>query len=143
VSPADWLRRRHPEGLPTFFIDRSLGRVKLPALLREAGLTLVTLAEHYGMPQDEVVDDVTWLVDTAARGWVALAKDERIRRRPAEKSAVRRSGARCFYFTRGDLPAEIYVERILVNLDAITYACADAGPFIYVLHPNRIERMAL
>jgi hypothetical protein len=70
-------------------------------------------------------------------------KDERIRRRPAEKAAVRRHGARCFYFTRGDLPAEIYVERILANLEAITRACAEVGPFIYVMHPNRIERMAL
>jgi hypothetical protein len=42
---------------------------------------------------------------------------------------------------RGD--AEIYVERILDNLEAITNACAEAGPFIYVLHPKRIERMAL
>lgn len=143
MSPADWLRRSHPEALPTLFIDRSLGRIKVPALLREAGLELVTLAEHYGVPQDETVADVTWLADTAARGWVALAKDERIRRRPAEKAAVRRHGARCVYFTRGDLAAEVYVERILANLDAITRACAQPGPFIYVLHPNRIERMAL
>jgi hypothetical protein len=56
---------------------------------------------------------------------------------------VRRHGARCFYFTRGDLPAEIYVERILANLEAIARACTEAGPFIYVMHPNRIERMAL
>lgn len=56
---------------------------------------------------------------------------------------MRRHGARCFYFTRGDLPGEVYVERILANLEAITRACAQPGPFIYVLHPNRIERMAL
>src|SRR5215218_8163493 len=67
VSPADRLRRGHPEGLPTLFIDRSLGRIKVPTLLREAGLELVTLAEHYGIPQDETVADVTWLADTAAR----------------------------------------------------------------------------
>lgn len=143
MSRADGPRKGHPEGLPTLFIDRSFGRIKLPALLREAGLHLVTLAEHYGIPQDEHVDDVTWLTDTAARGWVALGKDERIRRRPAEKAAVLRHGARCFYFTRGDLRAEIYVERILTNLEAITRACAEEGPFIYVLHPHRIERMAL
>lgn len=101
----------------------------------------MTLAEHYGIPRDEEVDDVTWLADTAGRGWVALGKDARIRRQPAEKAAVRRHGARCFSFTRGDLPAEVYVERILANLDAITGACTEVGPFIYVRHPNRIERM--
>jgi len=143
VSPADSPRRGHPEGLPTLFIDRSLGRIKLPALLRAAGLELVTLAEHYGVPQDEAVDDVTWLTETAARGWVALGKDERIRRRPAEKAAVLRHGARCFYFTRGDLRSEVYAERILANLGAITRTCAQDGPFIYVMHPRRIERMTL
>ena len=103
----------------------------------------MTLAEHYGIPQDEDVEDVTWLAETARRGWVAVGKDERIRRRPAEKAAVRRHGARCFYFTRGDLRAEDYVERLLVNLENITRACGEPGPFTYVVHPNRIERMAL
>jgi hypothetical protein len=41
------------------------------------------------------------------------------------------------------LRAESYVERVLTNLDAITRACTEGGPFIYVLHPHRIECMAL
>jgi len=56
---------------------------------------------------------------------------------------VRRHGTRCFYFTRGDLRAEVYAERILSNLEAITLACAQGCPFIYVMHPSRIERMKL
>jgi len=112
-------------------------------MLREAGLKLVTLAEHYGIPADETVADETWLADVAARGWIALAKDARLRRRPAERAAIRRHGVRCFYFTRGDLPAAEYVERILTNLEAITAACAEEGPFIYVIHPSRIQRMTL
>ena len=43
----------HPDELPDLFIDRSLGRIKVPALLRAEGLRLVTLAEHYGVPADE------------------------------------------------------------------------------------------
>jgi len=112
-------------------------------MLREAGLKLVTLAEHYGIPADETVADKTWPADVAARGWIALAKDARLRRRPAERAAIRRHGVRCFYFTRGDLPAAEYVERILTNLEAITAACAEEGPFIYVIHPSRIQRMTL
>jgi alkanesulfonate monooxygenase SsuD/methylene tetrahydromethanopterin reductase-like flavin-dependent oxidoreductase (luciferase family) len=59
--------------LPKLFIDRSLGRLEVPRLLRAAGLDVVTLAEHYGMPADEAVDDVTWIAEVAAQGWVALA----------------------------------------------------------------------
>ena len=45
----------HPDGLPELFLDRSLGRIKVPQMLRAAGLSLITLAEHYGVPADESV----------------------------------------------------------------------------------------
>jgi len=52
----------HPEGLPELFLDRSLGRRQVPALLRDVGLRLRTLAEVYGIPADETVADTEWLV---------------------------------------------------------------------------------
>jgi hypothetical protein len=51
----------HPAGLPDLFLDRSLGRIKVPQLLRATGLQLVTLSEHYGIPADELVADDEWL----------------------------------------------------------------------------------
>lgn len=51
----------HPEGLPHLFLDRSLGRIQVPGLLRAGGLDLTTLAEHYGIPADESVADQEWL----------------------------------------------------------------------------------
>ncbi len=38
----------HPDGPPDLFLDRSLGRKKVPE-----GLRLITLAEHFGIPHDE------------------------------------------------------------------------------------------
>lgn len=77
-----------PKRLPKFFIDRSLGRVAVPAGLREDGWDVVTLAEHYGMPRDEEVADTEWIADAASRGWPILMKDKRIRHRSAEIEAV-------------------------------------------------------
>lgn len=51
----------HPAGLPDLFLDRSLGRIKVPALLRAAGLRLKTLSERYGIPADEAIADQDWL----------------------------------------------------------------------------------
>ncbi|MGH3770194.1 MAG: hypothetical protein ACRDRW_02135 [Pseudonocardiaceae bacterium] len=48
----------HPDGLPELFIDRSLGRRQVPDLLRASGLRLRTLAEVYGVPADEDIQDV-------------------------------------------------------------------------------------
>src|SRR5882757_5050165 len=78
----------HPEGLPELFLDRSLGRRQVPDLLRAAGLRLRTLAEVYGIPADETIDDVDWLTRAGLEGWVVLMKDERIRYRPAERAAL-------------------------------------------------------
>ena len=55
----------HPAQLPDVFLDRSLGRVKVPQLLRDAGLRLLTLAERYGIPADEGVSDEEWLAEVA------------------------------------------------------------------------------
>ncbi len=68
----------HPAALPDLFIDRSLGRIQVPNLLRAAGLRLVTLAEHYGIPADEEVADTTWLEEVGKRAWAAFMKDENI-----------------------------------------------------------------
>ena len=133
----------HPDQLPDLFVDQSLGRIQVPALLRRAGLRLVTLAEHYGVPADQEVADRTWLEDAGKRGWVVLMKDEQVRRNPAERRAIERNAVRCFCLTRQDLTAVEMAERFLHNLDAITAACAEPGPFIYAVYQRRILRLAL
>ena len=133
----------HPDGLPDLFLDRSLGRVQVPALLREAGLRLVTLAEHYGVPADEKVDDVTWLEAAGAAGWVVLMRDDEIRRNRLEQEALVAHHVRAFCLTRQDLRAAEMASRFLINLTAITRACAEPGPFVYAVHANRIERLRI
>lgn len=86
----------HPEGLPDLFLDRSLGRRQIPALLREAGLRLHTLAEVYGVPADEDVVDTVWLQLAGQREWPVLMKDERIRYRPAAHAVNATSSLRAF-----------------------------------------------
>jgi len=143
VSPSSPPPSGHPAGLPELFLDRSLGRIQVPRLLRAAGLRLVTLAEHYGSPADESVADETWLEEAGRRGWAVLMKDERIRRRPAEKAMLLRAAVRCFVITRGDLRAEQMAQRFLANLAAMERACAEPGPFIYAVHETRLERLSL
>jgi hypothetical protein len=133
----------HPAGLPDLFLDRSLGRVTVPSRLRAEGLRLVTLAEHYGIPQDELVTDVEWLELAGTEGWAVLMKDGRIRYNVAERQAVAEHRVRCFCLSSGNLSGAVMADRFLDNLEAMTAACADAGPFIYSVQMNRIERLTL
>ena len=132
-----------PAGLPEFFIDRSLGRIAVPRLLRAAGLSVVTLAERYGVPTDEAVTDETWLADAGRRGEVVLTKDVRIRYNVAEKEAVIRYKVKCLCLVRRDLSAERMAKRFLANLGRIAEASCESGPFIFAVHERRIERMDL
>lgn len=141
--PASPPEERVASGLPFVFVDRSLGRLRVPQLLRAGGVELVTLAEHYGIPADETIEDTTWIIDSARQGWVAFMKDERIRRRPAEREALHRSAARCFCMANGNLKSAEMAGRYLANLPAIALACASPGPFLYAVHPNRIERLVI
>lgn len=134
----------HPSGLPDLFLDRDLGRIEVPRLLREAGLRLVTLAEHYGIPADQNVRDVEWLELAGRRGWVAVTKDTKIRYRTPERNALIAFGVRCFCMLQGgktNLTAQQNADRFLNNLETITSACSQKGPFIYVIYENGIRRV--
>jgi len=109
----------HPAGLPELFIDRSLGRVQVPRLLRAAGLRLTTLAERYGIPADEEVSDVTWLKDAGERQEAVFMKDSRVRYNAAEKYAVRAFRVRAFCLARQSLTAADMAQLFLSNIDAI------------------------
>lgn len=130
-----------PEQQPKFFLDRSLGRIAVPARLRAAGWDLVTLAEHYGTPGDERVADVEWIHDAATRGWPVLMKDKRIRYRRAEIDAVARHRAQCFVITRGDLTSDQMADRFLASERAILAAVAAPGPYIYAVQSDRLDRV--
>ena len=128
----------------TFFNDRDLVRLAFPDGLRAAGLTIVTIFEHYGIEASEVVLDHEWLPEAARRGWPVLCCDSkhRKRRRPAERAALLESGAREFVLN-GNVPATENVTRVLRNLPSIVAACDLSGPFVYRVHPTTIERLTL
>lgn len=104
---------------------------------------MVTLAEHYGIPDDESVEDVTWLRLTGERGWAVFMKDTRVRYNQAERDSVKAHGVRSFCLASQNLRAEEMAARFLANLDAITHACGEPGPFMYAVHETRIVRLRI
>lgn len=66
-----------------FFTDRDLG-LQFPGILRDAGLSAERHRDHFA---HDCADDV-WLSEVAARGWVALTHDARIRYKPNELAAI-------------------------------------------------------
>ena len=133
----------HPEGLPRLFLDRSLGSVQVPRRLREAGLDLVTMAEHYGTPADQAVADPEWLELVGSNDWVAFTKDEGIRLQARNREALIEHKVRCFYLARQDLAASEMARRYLRNLLTIVRACSRPGPFMITVYRSEIRKMPI
>jgi len=87
-----------PDGT-VFFIDRSLGIEPIRTELVNSGLTVEIHDEHFA--RDE--EDRSWLKAVGDWGWVVLTKDQKLRYRPLEISALRTSNARVFVLTAGNL----------------------------------------
>ena len=84
---------------PALFLDRSLGGRVVAGVLREVGFAVEIHDDHF--PQD-APDDV-WLPEVSQRGWIALTKDNRIRRRTIQRLMVAQCGARLFALTSGEM----------------------------------------
>lgn len=69
----------------TFFIDRSLGKYTVANALRANGANVEIHDDRF--PVD--APDVVWLNEIGRFGWIVLSKDERIRRRSHEITALR------------------------------------------------------
>lgn len=124
---------------PAFFIDRSLGRHIVPNALRAAGLAVQTLADRY--PSNEAVADEIWIREVTAEGLVILMKDDRVRRKPAEQSAILDSGARAFVITNAGLTGAQMAELLVTNRHRILQRAGKPGPYIYGVYADRIERL--
>lgn len=118
---------------PHFFVDRSLGRVQVPRLLRADGWILTTLAGHYGRPRDETVADVAWLALCGRRSWAVLMKDEKIRYRTVERDALISSGVTAFCLASGNLRSADMASTFIDHRAAIWSAAHRGGAAIYVV----------
>ncbi len=84
---------------PTFFLDRSLGGRIVANALREAGVAVEVHDDHF--PQD--APDELWLPEITRRGWVALTRDNAIRKRRLQRHMAAYCGARLFVITGGEM----------------------------------------
>lgn len=89
---------RPKEKSAEFFVDRSLGKSIVEGL-REAGLSVRSMAEVYGERPGQLLADEVWLRDAGEHDWIVLTKDDAIRHRPAERDALTEAAVRVFCLT--------------------------------------------
>lgn len=96
--------------------------------MRGAGASVVTPheAELAG------ASDESWLSAIGARGWLALMRDQNVRRRPLERRALIGSGIGAFICTAGEATAEETASAVLRLLRRMSnVAASERKPFIF------------
>lgn len=75
-----------------FFIDRSLGRKAVSSVLKDAGYDVIIHDDVFA----QNTPDEEWLEVAGKNGWIILSKDNRIRYRANEVSALKSARALAF-----------------------------------------------
>lgn len=91
-----------PRDAPSLFIDRNAWSRVLGKALADAGIPYV--AHHREFAGDAPDED--WISAVSRERWIAVTRDQNIRRKPNELAAIRASRAIIFVFTSGNLSAE-------------------------------------
>jgi len=97
-------------------LDRSLGRLKVAAALRDAGATIEIHDDRF--PPD--APDELWLREAGKKGWVVLTKDKNIRFHSREKMALVSHDVQAFVLTAGALNGDEMAEIFVGALEKIT-----------------------
>ena len=115
-----------PEPL-VFFIDRSLGTKIVAQALREIGETVEIHDDHF-VPDAK---DEDWLLEVGKRGWIVFTKDDRIRYRVTERTAIVTAKVRAFVLTSTQLQGTEMAAAFIEALPRIKRLVASkARPFI-------------
>jgi PIN like domain len=117
-SAASSSPRKRPEPL-VFFIDRSLGRKKVPEALRAAGVEIRVHDELF--PQG--TEDVVWLREAGTNGWIVITRDDRIRYNQLRETSRHRCEGSVFSITSSSLTGEEAASLILSALDKMSRLC--------------------
>jgi len=122
--------------LPTFFLDRGLGRHYVADAIRDQGCTVLCMGDVF--PDDgQSVPDSEWIRRADAEGWVVLTKDGSVLR--DHRTDIERSTIRMFVIPNSNLTGPEMSDRVVVNWNRILEKCRQPGPFVYSLRPDRLE----
>jgi hypothetical protein len=131
---------RPNEQSPQFFLDRSLGKSIVEGL-RDAGLTIHSMADIYGEKRAQLLADEVWLRDAGKNDWIVLTKDDAIRRRPAERDALTEAAVRVFCLSNRNMRGAEQTERFVSNRHRILRQARRPGPYIYGVYAEGLRRL--
>jgi hypothetical protein len=116
-----------------FFVDRSLGEIDVPTVLKAAG---ATVAVHSDLFPDDAPDRL-WLTECGRRGYIVLTKDHRIRTHAIERRAIIQHKVKAFFLVPRKLTGVQNGAILAKALEKMRRVCTgNPPPFIALVHDN-------
>ncbi len=112
----------------------------MPEGLRSAGYVVHTMWSFYGPGAEQPIEDVRWITEGARKDWILITRDEKIRYVRVEREAIEQSGARVFRVLSSARDARTQLAWLLNNMNRIIQRSRKPGPFVDVVHKNRVQR---
>ncbi len=108
-------------------MDRNLGSRVFPGILRDHGVEIQVHDEVYS----QGTQDEEWIIEVANSGLVAVTRDKRIARTPAQLHAVYASGLRLIALAGGDIATDkLAINFVNAQPAVVRFVAAHQGPFI-------------
>jgi len=127
-----------PPNSPVLFLDRALGNKVVAQALRDAGVEAQTHSGHFALD----AADEEWLLEVGRRGWIVLTKDDRIRYRIAERTALITANVRAFVLVSGNMIGPSMAQVFVAALPAILRLTEQhSPPFIAKVYKDSRVRM--
>jgi len=87
-------------------------------------------------------DDVDWIPEVSAQGWIVVGRDKRIWRRPAERAALVEHPLRKLVLTAaGQMSVWEQLRVLVAQWDRIEDLSQEAAPWMYAVTKNRLREM--
>lgn len=132
-------KRQQPEKPPPiFFLDRGVGRHVVAEAIRARGCEALPMADVYPNGADQRVPDDEWIERAGREGWIAITKDYSIIRDHADD--LKSSRLRVFAFNNASISGDEMASRLDRHFNRILRRAAKAGPYVYVIGKDGLER---
>lgn len=130
-----------PPDIPTFLVDRALGRHVFPQRVVACGYSCLTLADFYG---DELAAqaaaDTTWLAEAAGGDLVILTRDGNLYLNEHERLALERYHHRVFWIGPKKGTGQAWADTFEAHHRAIVRYARRPGPYVVKVQQGGLER---
>ena len=116
----------------------TLGRDVIASAIRDQGARALPMVDLYPDGSDQFIADPEWIMRADRESWVVISKDKSIWHDHSD--ILEETTLRMFVFTNANVTGSEMAGRLRTNWEGVLRRVAQAGPYVYAILPERLEK---